>query len=128
MSARNNHYSDMNTPNVEFVPPELLPRLAKIRPYVLLLLTKGPHYLDADARKILQSGHLPYTFQQRDEGVMVLTMPVYDNNSRIAAIGIYNGLSKEEVKDRVEKDPAVQKGIFEYEIVDSMGLQGDTLP
>lgn len=117
----------MNTPNLEFVPPELLPQLAKIRPYILLLLTKGPHYFDADARRIIQSGHLPYTFQQRDEGVLVLTMPVNDDNTRIAAVGIYNGLTKEEVALRIENDPAVKAGIFEYEIVHSMGLQGDTL-
>jgi hypothetical protein len=35
-------------------------------------------------------------------------MPVYDNTS-IAAIGIYAGLSKEEVVKRVQNDPAVKK-------------------
>jgi len=102
--------------------------LAKLKPYVLLLLTKGPHYFDADARRILQSGHLPYTFQQRDEGVMVLTMPIYDDNTQLAAVGIYSGLTKEEVKARVDDDPAIKAGLFEYEIVHSMGLQGDMLP
>jgi hypothetical protein len=116
------------TPNVEFVPPEFLPRLAKIRPYVLVLLTKGASYFDPDSRRILQSGHLPYSFKQRDEGVLVLTMPVYEDNTRIAAVGIYSGLPKEEVQLLMENDPAVKAGIFEFEIVNSMGLQGDFLP
>jgi hypothetical protein len=55
-------------------------------------------------------------------------MPVNDDTSRIAAVGIYTGLPMEEVRSRVENDPAVKAGIFEYEIVNSMGLQGDFLP
>ncbi|HEX9511456.1 MAG TPA: YciI family protein [Puia sp.] len=117
----------MSAPNLEFVPQELLPQLAKIRPYVLLLLTKGANYGRPDTRRIIQSEHLPYTFQQRAEGILALTMPVNDD-TRIAAIGIYAGRSKEEVKKLVEDDPAVKAGIFEYEIVNSMGLQGDVLP
>jgi uncharacterized protein YciI len=117
----------MSTPNLEFVPQELLPQLARIRPYILLLLTKGPNYELPDTRRIIQSEHLPYTFQQRKEGILALTMPVNDN-TRIAAIGIYTGLSKEAVTARVENDPAVKAGIFEYEIVNAMGMQGDVLP
>jgi uncharacterized protein YciI len=117
----------MSTPNLEFVPPELLPELAKSRPYVLVVLTKGVNYEHPDTRRIIQSEHLPYTFKLRKEGIVVLAMPVYDD-TRIAAIGIYAGRSKEEVKKLVVNDPGVKAGIFEYEIVNSMGLQGDALP
>src|SRR5258708_35586136 len=112
--------------NLEFVPQELLPQLAKIRPYVLLLLTKGANYGRPDTRRIIQSEHLPYTFQQRAEGILALTMPVNDD-TRIAAIGIYAGRSKEEGKKLVENDPAVKAGVFRYEIGKSMGWAGRVL-
>jgi uncharacterized protein YciI len=117
----------MSAPDLSFVPPHILPQLAKIRPYILLVLTKGANYDHPDTRKIIQSEHLPYTFAQRDRGVLVLTMPVNDD-TRVAAIGIYAGLSKEEVIQLTENDPAVKAGIFTYEVVNAMGMQGDVLP
>jgi len=118
----------MSNPAFQFASPETLSRLSIIKPYVLLILTKGENYGLNDTPRIIQSEHLPYVFQQRDDHHMVLTMPVMDNSSSIAAVAIYNSTDKEEVKKLVEKDPAIQAGIFNYEILSSIGLPGDTLP
>jgi uncharacterized protein YciI len=116
----------MSTPNFEFVPPDLLQKLAGMNRYTLLILTKGENYEHADARKILQSEHLPYTFKLREEGKMLLTMPVHDNTP-IAAIGIYALTDKAEVEELAKQDPAVINKILNYELLSAVGLKGDTL-
>ena len=110
-----------------FVPENLLANLSKIKPYVLLILTKGENYGMVDTPRIIQSEHFPYVFKQREEGIMSLTMPVMDE-SNIAAVAVYNTTDKEEVRKLVENDPAVKAGVFNYEIVTGLGLPGDTLP
>jgi hypothetical protein len=111
----------------QFVSPDILSKLASIKPYVLVVLTKGKHYESPDTPRIIQSEHLPYVFQQRADNQMVLTMPVRDNDSKIAAVGIYNTVDKEEVKRLLDMDPAIMAGVFEYEVLIGMGLPGDTL-
>jgi uncharacterized protein YciI len=103
-------------------------KLATIKPYVLVVLTKGENYGLSDTPRIIQSEHLPYIFEQRRDNEMVLTMPVMDNETNLAAVAIYNTRDKEEVKRLMDKDPAIMAGVFNYEIVTGMGLPGDKLP
>ncbi len=110
----------------EFVPQDILPRLSKGRPYTMLILKKGANYNNETSRKIIQSEHLPHLFKQQDEGVMCFSMPVMDNTD-IAGIAVYALTDKEQVKNYVEADPAVRANIFSYELLSSMGLQGDSL-
>jgi uncharacterized protein YciI len=112
----------------QFVAPDIMAKLATIKAYVLVVLTKGENYGLSDSPRIIQSEHLPYVFSQRENNSMVLTMPVMDNDSSLAAVAIYNTTSKEQVKALMEKDPAVKAGVFNYEIVTGMGLPGDKLP
>ena len=109
------------------VPQELLPKLASLSPYTLVVLRKGPNYENEDTTGIIQAEHLPYVFKQREEGHMVLTFPIQDQ-TELAAIGIYNTLDKELVKSLTVEDPAVKAGVFTYEIVSGVGLKGDILP
>ena len=118
----------MSNATMEFVPEEIIPKLAKLKPYVLLILKKGENYGMSDTPRIIQSEHLPYVFKQREDGMMSLTMPIMDNSTEFTAIAIYNTTDKEKVRELVVKDPAVMAGIFDYEIVSSVGLCGDTLP
>ena len=118
----------MSNSAFQFASPEVLTKLASIKPYVLVILTKGENYGLSDTPRIIQSEHLPYIFEQRRDNEMVLTMPVMDNNTNIAAIAIYNTTDKEEVKRLMDKDPAIMAGVFTYEIVTGMGLPGDRLP
>jgi uncharacterized protein YciI len=116
----------MENPNFQFVPADILPQLGNMKPYTILLLKKGPEFNSADAQKIIQSEHLPHLFKLRAEGKMLLSMPVMDNTD-VTAIGIYDSLDKEELKKITDTDPAVQKGIFTYELLNSVGMKGDTL-
>jgi uncharacterized protein YciI len=116
----------MSNSAFQFVPEDLLPKLASIKPYILLILTKGENYGISDTPRIIQSEHLPYVFKQRENGIMLLTMPVMDDTN-ITAVAVYNTTDKEEVRKLVAKDPAIEAGIFNYEIVTALGLPGDTL-
>ncbi|MBO9205089.1 MULTISPECIES: YciI family protein [Niastella] len=118
----------MSNPAFQFVSPEIMTKLASIKPYTLVVLMKGENYGLSDTPRIIQSEHLPYVFEQRRDNHMVLTMPIKDNDSNLAAIAIYNTIDKEEVKRLMDKDPAIEAGIFEYEIVTGLGLPGDKLP
>ncbi|AEV96747.1 hypothetical protein A4D02_29345 [Niastella koreensis] len=118
----------MSNPAFAFTSPEIMTKLATIKPYVLVVLTKGENYGLSDTPRIIQSEHLPYIFDQRRDNEMVLTMPVMDNNTDLAAICIYNTKDKAEVKRLMDSDPAIRAGVFNYEIVTGMGLPGDKLP
>ena len=118
----------MSNPVFQFVSPEIMSKMASIKLYVLVVLTKGENYGLSDSPRIIQSEHLPYIFEQRRDNQMVLTMPIMDNSSNLADVAIYNTTDKEEVKSLLDKDPAIMAGVFDYEIVTGMGLPGDQLP
>src|SRR5687767_12530218 len=110
----------MENPNFQFVPADILAQMGNMKPYTILLFKKGPEFNSADAQKIIQSEHLPHLFKLRAEGKLLLTMPVKDNTD-LAGIAIYDSLDKEELKKLTESDQAVQKGVFIYELLNSMG-------
>ena len=112
----------------QHVPAEIVPELASaIKPYVLLIYKKGPNYNSPDKQKIIQGEHLPYVFDLRHRGIMSMAIPVMEPESEVAAIGIYNITDKEEITRFVQQDPGVQKGLFTYELLNCMGMKGDTL-
>ncbi|MFC5270396.1 hypothetical protein [Adhaeribacter terreus] len=110
----------------QFVPADIMPQLANMKPYTVIILKKGPNFDSAETLKIIQAEHLPYIFNLRAEGKMLLTLPVQDNTD-VAAVGVYNSLDKEEIQKLTEADPAIQKGVFTYELMNSIGMKGDTL-
>ena len=87
----------MSNPAFAFTSPEIMSKLASIKPYVLVVLTKGENYGLSDTPRIIQSEHLPYIFEQRRDNEMVLTMPIMDNETNLAAVAIYNTKDKERV-------------------------------
>lgn len=116
----------MQTPDISQVPPHILEQMANLRPYLLLLLRKGPNYSDPDAGRIIQSEHLPYLFELREKGIVLLSMPVLED-AEVTAIAIYNMTDKDSALHYIEGDPAVRKGIFRYELLSSIGMPGDVL-
>ena len=97
-----------------------------MRPFTLLLQKKGLRFSSEDAQQIIQSEHLPHHFRLREEGKVLLTLPVIDNTD-VSAIAVYNAKDKEEIRTWTDSDPAVQKGIFVYELFQCMGMKGDFL-
>lgn len=116
----------MQLPDLKHVPQHILPQLANMKPYLLMLQKKGPNYNNAYAQQIIQAEHLPYLFRLREEGTVLLSIPVMDNTD-VTAIAIYSVIDKEEAKRLTEADPGVQKGIFVYELLSCIGMKGDTL-
>jgi uncharacterized protein YciI len=110
----------------EFVPHDIIPKLSNIKPYTIVLLKKGIKYEYEDARKIIQSEHLPYIFDLREKGIIAVSMPINDSSENVA-LGIYNLNDKDEVIKLVQADPAVKSEVFAYEVLTAMGLPGDTL-
>lgn len=110
----------------EHVPPHVLAQLANRMPYTLLVLYKGENYASPGTQKVIQSEHLPYLFDLREKGIVLLAMPVMDEGS-LAAIAVYSSTDKEAVRGYIENDPAVMKGIFTYQLLSAMGIKGDGL-
>ena len=100
--------------------------LTKLKPYALVILKKGPNYERPDTPERIRTQHLPYVFKLKAQGIVAITMPVRDTTD-VTAIGIFTVTDKGQVKQYMEADPAVIEGIFLYEIVNAIGLQGDTL-
>lgn len=116
----------MQSPDFSFVPPAILAQLVNLKPFTLLLQKKGPNYDSPDAKKIIQSQHLPHLFQLRESGMVLISMPVMDD-SDITAIAIYDSTDKDNIKRITDEDPGVQKGVFVYELLSCVGMKGDTL-
>ena len=70
---------------------------------------------------------MPHLFKLQDESVLPFSMPLTDLDTELAGISVYNLIDKEEVEKHAAADPAVQAGIFTYEVVSCMGIQGDKL-
>ena len=66
-------------PDMNFVPPSILEKLANLKPYILMLLKKDPLYNSPDTQKIIQAEHLPYLFKLREEGIVAISIPVRDD-------------------------------------------------
>lgn len=112
-------------PVQNFVPPELLPALAKLKPYVLVVLRKGVNYSSPNTPKIIQSEHLPHVFKNIELGHVAISLPVRDETD-IAAIAIFN-TDKETARLIMEEDPGVKQGVFTYELLNAIGLPGARL-
>ncbi|HEX3072532.1 MAG TPA: hypothetical protein VHP30_02860 [Ignavibacteriales bacterium] len=116
----------MAIPDLEFTPPHIKALLCGLKPYMLVMLTKGENYNAPGSWRIVQSERLPYLFEYREKGIVLLSMRSMDEGS-IAAFDIYRSTDKNEVRAIVENDPAVKAKIYNYEILTSMGLAGDKL-
>jgi uncharacterized protein YciI len=101
--------------------------LARLKPYVLAILRKGENYNNPETKTIIQTEHLPHTFKQIENGILSIAMPMREENSEIAAIGIYNTTDKAEIRKWLDNDPAVIKGIFTFDLLNCIGMQGDGL-
>jgi hypothetical protein len=110
----------------EFVPPEILGRLAGLKAYTLVIYRRGPAYDGPEAKRVLQAEHLPYIFGLRDNGDLLITMPV-QTEGEVVAIGIFLSTEEDDVRPLIMGDPAVAKCLFLPEILLCLGLQGDAL-
>ena len=103
----------------------MMEMLGKSKNYIAVILKKGQHY-DIPERQQIVWEHGRRNFELREQGILSIVCPITEEND-IRGIGIFNG-TKEEIKEVMDADPGVQKGVFVYEILDVKSFAGDSLP
>ena len=101
---------------------ELLPTA---KAYSVVILTRGPRF-DDEATPAIIWEHGRRNFGLRDEGVLVVVLPVTDS-SDVCGIGVF-AATLEETAAIMESDPGVAAGVFTYEVHPCRGFPGDSLP
>ncbi|UOU98971.1 YciI family protein [Chryseobacterium daecheongense] len=86
--------------------------------YTIVMLTTGPTKIEDKAKKgELMKGHLANIGKLADEGKIIVAGPFLEENKEtFRGMFIFNTKSKEEAEQWVKTDPAVQAGVFSYEI------------
>ncbi|HEX6190799.1 MAG TPA: hypothetical protein VFZ42_00475 [Chitinophagaceae bacterium] len=101
---------------------EMLP---KAKTYVMVLLKPGPRSDMPGVEKVIWE-HGRRNFALRADGLLSIVCPVTKETS-VNGCCIFNA-PEEQVKTIMDEDPAVEAGIFIYEIHPCMGFPGDSLP
>ncbi len=100
--------------------------LAKTKEYHIILLKPGPGAKDhPDVKKLIWE-HGRRNFSLRADGLLSIVCPITAETG-VSGVGIFNA-SAEETKNIMDGDPAVQAGIFVYEIHPCRSFPGDSLP
>jgi uncharacterized protein YciI len=89
-----------------------------MKPYTIVMLTTGSAKIEDKAKMSeLMKGHMANIGKLADEGKIVVAGPFLEKNKEnYRGMFIFNTKSKEEAEQWVKTDPAVQAGIFSYEI------------
>lgn len=100
--------------------------MTKTKAYCLVLLKPGPGANDYPEIKKLIWEHGRRNFSLRADGLLSIVCPVTEETG-ISGLGIFNA-SIEETKKIMDGDPAVQAGVFVYEVHPCRSFPGDSLP
>jgi len=103
----------------------MMQMLGNSRNYTIVILKKGPNEDIPEVKQIIWE-HGRKNFELREEGLLSIVCPIAEENE-IRGIGIFNA-DKEKVKEILDEDPGVQKGVFVYEILTARSFPGDALP
>jgi uncharacterized protein YciI len=89
-----------------------------MKAYTIVMLTSGSTKIDDKAKMgELMKGHLANIVKLADEGKIIVAGPFLEKNKEdYRGMFIFNTKSKEEAELWVKTDPAVQAGVFNYEI------------
>lgn len=89
-----------------------------MKAYTIVMLTTGTAKIEDKAKKgELMKGHMTNIGKLADEGKIVVAGPFLEKNKEnYRGMFIFNTKSREEAEQWVKTDPAVQAGIFSYEI------------
>lgn len=104
---------------------EMRERLAQSRDYTVALLRVAPAAVLPESRSLVWE-HGRRNFSLRAEGILPIVLRVADD-SDWAGVGIFNASPAETARILAE-DPAIQAGIFTYELHPVKGFPGDCLP
>jgi hypothetical protein len=99
--------------------------LTKTKGYTLVLIKDGPNRHRPDADAIIWE-HGRRNFGLRADGVLAIVCPVSDR-SPLDGLYIFDA-PVDEVRRLMDDDPGVKVGLFVYEVHETRGFPGDTLP
>lgn len=89
-----------------------------MKAYTIVMLTTGSTKIE-DKTKMseVMNGHMGNIHKLADEGKIIVAGPFLEKNKEnYRGMFIFNTKSKEEAEQWVKTDPAVQAGVFSYEI------------
>ena len=89
-----------------------------MKAYTIVMLTTGSAKIDDKTQmSTLMKGHMANIGKLADEGKIIVAGPFLEKNKEnYRGMFIFNTKSKEEAEQWVKTDPAVQAGVFSYEI------------
>lgn len=89
-----------------------------MKAYTIVMLTIGSAKIEDKAKMAeLMKGHMTNIGKLADEGKIIVAGPFLEKNKEnYRGMFIFNTKSKEEAEQWVKTDPAVQAGVFSYEI------------
>lgn len=89
-----------------------------MKPYTIVMLTTGTTKIEDKAKMgELMKWHMSNIGKLANEGKIVVAGPFLEKNKEnYRGMFIFNTKSKEEAEQWVKTDPAVQAGVFSYEI------------
>jgi len=93
--------------------------------YTIVLLKPGNNSDHPEAKKLIWE-HGRRNFALRAEGILSIVCPVTVEAS-LSGLGIFK-TDIEETKKLMDADPAVEAGIFIYEVYPCKSFPGDSLP
>jgi len=99
--------------------------LTKTKDYHIVLLKQGPKAAGYPEIKKLLWEHARRNFSLRADGLLSIVCPITAETG-VSGMGIFNA-SAEETKNIMDGDPAVQAGVFVYEIHPCKSFPGDSL-
>ncbi|MBC7947278.1 MAG: hypothetical protein H7Y42_05315 [Chitinophagaceae bacterium] len=97
----------------------------KSREYCMMILRPGPNADQEGVEKLIWE-HGRRNFALRADGQLSIVCPV-TIESNISGMGIFN-TSIDDTRKLMEEDPAVQAGVFVFELHPILGFPGDNLP
>ena len=110
--------------------PDLAKRLGGdergMKTYVLCILKTGPKDAEVkgDERKTIFAGHFANIERLADDGKLVVAGPFGKNDKSYRGLYIFNVATVEEAEKLVMLDPAVQAGVFVYDLTPWYGSAG----
>jgi hypothetical protein len=115
---------------VEITDDYMRARLETVKPYIAVLLRKGPSYAPLDTRPPEQSAvvreHGRRNMALQAEGKLAIVGPLTGGGD---LVGLYVfTIPEAEVRAIMNDDPAFIASIFTYEVMTLYGFPGDALP
>jgi hypothetical protein len=100
-------------------------RLAQAKPYTVVLLRAAAGYHDPASRPLVWE-HGRRNMALNADGPLAVVLPVADD-SELCGVAVFT-TDPERTAELMDADPAVQAGVFSYEVHPVRGFPGSTLP